>query len=160
MRRLSKIVALRTLADAPTQAGAPAHPFHDGDSLLDVIIAAFGIGSVSRACDDGSCGACRVLLNGEVTNACTVRWGSVPEGASLETYEDLEGDPAARRAVDAFQRERPTRCSLCVGALGVTAVALSRTGMSGDARSVEGMLAQATCMCTGRGSLRRALMKP
>ena len=44
--------------------------------------------------------------------------------AKLETYETLEGDPAAARAVAAFAAERPTRCRMCVGALGVTVAAV------------------------------------
>ncbi len=112
--------------------------------------------SVSRACEDGSCGACRVLVDGALTASCGVRWGDVREGARLDTYETLASEPAAVRAVDAFERERPTRCRMCVGALGVTAVAIARSAEPREA-AIEGALRDATCMCTGRGSWRRAL---
>ena len=128
-------------------------------SLLDVVRGRLGVRSASRGCEDGACGACRVLLNGAVVNACRVRWAEVPEGATIESFEDLAEDPAAARAVAAFAHERPTRCSLCVGGLGVTAVSLSRQGHSRDAVAVEEVLQTATCMCTGRGSWRRALMR-
>ena len=85
-------------------------------------------------------------------NACLVKWSDVPENARIEAYEDLERDPAAAQAVSAFLRERPTRCRLCVGALGVTAVAISR-----NALEIDEAIGEATCMCTGRGSWRRAL---
>ena len=86
--------------------------------LLDVLRGELGVRSISRACQDGSCGACRVLLDGVLSASCRVPWGDVPEGARVETYEQLASDPDAARAVDAFADERPSRCRMCVGALG------------------------------------------
>lgn len=139
-------------ADTPIDADA-------GATLLEVLRKQLGVRSASRGCDDGSCGACRVLVDGIVRNACAVTWSDVRDGATVEAYEQLASDPAAMRAVDAFASERPTRCRLCVGALGVTAVALARAGDAGDPEAIEAALTTATCMCTGRGSLRRALSK-
>jgi len=143
------------------RAGVPHALEADGEApLLEVVQAHLGVRSVSRGCEDGSCGACRVLVDRSVVNACRVPWKDVRDGAMLETYEDVATEPAAVRAVSAFAEERPTRCSLCVGGLGVAAVALERSGKAGDAEAVEATLVNATCMCTGRGSLRRALLKP
>lgn len=125
---------------------------HALDKLLDVLRRERGVRSASRGCQDGTCGACRVLVDGNVVNSCSVTWSEVPENARIEAYEDLEKDPAAARAVKAFLKERPTRCRLCVGALGVTAVAISRKRLE-----VDEAIGEATCMCTGRGSWRRAL---
>ncbi len=141
---------VRAGADLPIDAD-------EGATLLEVIRKELGVRSASLGCRDGSCGACRVLVDGELVPSCRVRWNDVKDRATLETYEDLERDAAATRATEAFASERPTRCKLCVGALGVTAVALARAGESGDAEAIEGVLTNATCMCTGRGSWRRAL---
>jgi aerobic-type carbon monoxide dehydrogenase small subunit (CoxS/CutS family) len=130
----------------------------EGDSLLEVARRAMGVRSASLGCQDGSCGACRLLVDGEVVNACELAWRDVASGARVESYEDVAGTPAAVRAIEAFHAERPTRCTLCVGALGVTAVALERVGHAGDPDAVEAALRRATCVCTGRGSLRRALL--
>ena len=128
-------------------------------SLLDVVRGPLGIRSAARGCGDGSCGACRVLVEGEPQNACRVTLADVPDGARIEGYEDVACEPAALAAVAAFTDERPTRCTLCVPAIGVTAVALARAGRAGDADAIDAALATATCMCTGRGSLRRALVR-
>lgn len=129
--------------------------------LLDVARRELGIRSASApaACSDKKCGACRLMVDGELVNACAVRWGDVREGAVIEAYESVAGDESAARAVAAFSEERPTRCRLCIGALGVTAAWLARNGKRGDAGAIESALESATCMCTGRGSLRRALQK-
>jgi aerobic-type carbon monoxide dehydrogenase small subunit (CoxS/CutS family) len=127
--------------------------------FLDLARGALGVRSLAHGCGTGLCGACRVLVEGEPCNTCTMTLGAVPDGARVLAYEDLLDDPAAIAAVEAFTEERPTRCTLCVPCVGVTAVALARNGKLGDADAVEEMLATATCMCTGRGSLRRALLR-
>ncbi len=126
--------------------------------LLDVLRGSLGVRSATRGCGDGLCGACRVLVEGEPENACRVTLGDLPDGARIETYEDLSGEPSATAAVAAFMDERTTRCTLCVPCIGVTAVALARRGRGGDPEAIEATLATATCMCTGRGSMRRALL--
>jgi aerobic-type carbon monoxide dehydrogenase small subunit (CoxS/CutS family) len=129
------------------------------ESLLDVVRRELGVRSASLACRDGSCGACRLLVDDTVVNACQLVWRDVPSVACVESYEDVASSAAAVRAVGAFCAERPTRCTLCIGGLGVTAAALERAGLAGDAEAVEAALRGATCMCTGRGSLRRALLR-
>src|SRR5271170_920899 len=128
----------------------------DARSLLDVLRAELGVRSASRACTDGTCGACRVIVDGALVSSCRVTWGEVADGARVETYETLSGEPAATRAVEAFAAERPTRCRMCVGALGVTAVSIARSAEP-KSDAIDRALESATCMCTGRGSWRRAL---
>jgi aerobic-type carbon monoxide dehydrogenase small subunit (CoxS/CutS family) len=132
----------------------------DDRRLLDVLRAELKVRSAAKGCSDGTCGACRVMVDGALVASCRATWGEVREGATIETHEVLEGDPAADRAVNAFASERPTRCRLCVGALAVTAAFLARR-RDGERKSeaIDEALARATCMCTGRGSLRRALAK-
>jgi aerobic-type carbon monoxide dehydrogenase small subunit (CoxS/CutS family) len=89
---------------------------------------------------------------------CTLFLRDLPEKSTIQTYEDVAAEPAVAKAVAAFEDERQTRCRLCVGALGVTAHHLAVGGDTTDER-IEGALVDATCMCTGRGSLRRALRR-
>jgi aerobic-type carbon monoxide dehydrogenase small subunit (CoxS/CutS family) len=131
----------------------------DGESFLDLVRGQLGIRSAARGCADGCCGSCRVLVEGEPCNTCSVTLEEIPDGARVEGYEDVAGEAAAVAAVRAFTEERPTRCTLCVPCIGVTAVALARTGRAADPAAIEAALASAACMCTGRGSLRRALVR-
>jgi carbon-monoxide dehydrogenase small subunit len=110
------------------------------------------------ACVTGLCGACRVLVDGEIVNACTTLAKDVRAEAVILAYEDVAEEPAAKEAVRAFLEARPTRCALCVPALAVTAVSLARKGKSGDEDAVDAALTTAACMCTGRRSLRAALL--
>jgi aerobic-type carbon monoxide dehydrogenase small subunit (CoxS/CutS family) len=144
---------LRTPVDPPRAIDAD-----DEAPLLDVLRRELRVRSAARGCQDGSCGSCRVLVNGALVSSCRLPWGDVPDGALVEAYESLAGERAVVRAVDAFEAERPTRCKMCVGALGVTAAALARATPERPL-TLEDALADATCMCTGRGSWRRALTR-
>jgi aerobic-type carbon monoxide dehydrogenase small subunit (CoxS/CutS family) len=132
----------------------------DDTPLLAVVRGDLGIQSAARGCATMQCGSCRVLVEGEPVNACAVRLGDIADGARVEGYEDVEGHPAAVAAIAAFTAERATRCTLCVPSIGVTAVALARRALSGDHAAIDATLEGAACMCTGRGSLRRALLAP
>jgi aerobic-type carbon monoxide dehydrogenase small subunit (CoxS/CutS family) len=129
----------------------------DDATLLEIARNELGVRSASRACTDGTCGACRLLIDDQIVASCRRTWDTVAEGAHIESYEDVLADPAADAAVTTFEAERPTRCRMCVGALGVTAVALARSGKAADNDAIAHTLETATCMCTGRGSWRRAL---
>ena len=153
------MIGVKTTRSLRRAGRTHALAFEEKMSLLDAVREAFGVASSSRGCTDGTCGTCRLLLNGRVVNACGLVWREIADGAEVETYEDVADEPAARRAIEAFTAERPTRCTLCVGSLGVAAVALAREGRQGALEAVDEMLAHATCMCTGRGSLRRALLR-
>jgi aerobic carbon-monoxide dehydrogenase small subunit len=120
-------------------------------SLLDVL-------GHRPACVTGLCGACRVLVDGELVNACTTLAKDVRAGATIESYKDVAHEPATQEAVKAFLDARPTRCALCVPSIGVTAAGLARKGKSGDEAAIDAALETAACMCTGRRSLRAALL--
>jgi aerobic carbon-monoxide dehydrogenase small subunit len=127
-----------------------------GETLLEGLRRE-GVASLRRGCADGTCGACKVLLDGVLVRSCVTMVSQVAFGALLETFEDLKDEPAAELAVSAFDAERATRCRLCVPALALTAVDLARRGLARDSDAIRERLASAHCQCTGRGSLMRAL---
>ena len=129
-------------------------------SFLALLRGPLGRKSVVRGCANGECGACRVMVNGQLRASCALVLREIPEGAEIATREDVEHEPPVMGTLAAFEAERPTRCRLCVGGLAVTAHHLAVHGEEGAERmsaAIEDALVHATCMCTGRGSLRRAL---
>jgi aerobic carbon-monoxide dehydrogenase small subunit len=126
------------------------------DLLIDVL-RRHGRKSVLSGCRDKSCGACRILLDGSLVTSCDRRFDSLREGASIETYEDVQASPEVARVLTLFNADRNTRCQLCVAGLGVAAEYIERKGYG--AGVLDEALRGSTCKCTGRGSLRRALTR-
>ncbi|CAN5476333.1 hypothetical protein BH09MYX1_BH09MYX1_64710 [soil metagenome] len=147
--------ALRVLID-----GASALLEDDEGASLAEIARRAGATRIVIGCSDGRCGSCRAIVDGALVATCKLGISDVIEGSTIVTATSLDSTAAARAALAAFAIERPTRCKMCVGALAVTASELARElERGGDREAVtERLLEGATCMCTGRGSWRRALL--
>ncbi len=114
--------------------------------------------SVLHGCESADCGACRVLIDDKIAASCTVFFCDLHDGARVQTAEALRESPRVRAVLTAFMAERDTRCALCVGGLTVTAAYLEHAQYMQVASPVDEALEGANCACTGRGSLKRALL--
>jgi aerobic carbon-monoxide dehydrogenase small subunit len=130
--------------------------------VLQVLRAQLGLQSVTWGCRDRTCGSCRVLIDGALIRSCTVCFEELRDGAVIETLEHVADLPQVVQTLAHFAAERASRCSLCVGSLGVCAALLAREAnlqpAAAPAVAVEHLVRDATCQCTGRASLRRSLL--
>jgi carbon-monoxide dehydrogenase small subunit len=122
--------------------------------LLDVLREDLRLTGTKEGCGEGECGACSVMLDGEVVNSCLVAAGQC-EGRSVSTVEGLaRGDllHAVQRALVACGG---AQCGICTPGIAVCAAHIVDRGMiaTGDeaiARAaVRELLAGNICRCTG-----------
>ncbi len=92
-------------------------------SLLRVLREDLGITSVKPGCEAGECGACSVLLDGQVVTSCLVMISQV-EGKSVITVEGLEKDGELDPLQKAFVEEGATQCGYCTPGFIISAKAL------------------------------------
>ncbi len=131
----------------------------DADARLDEVLRrTLGLKSVLHGCERGGCGACRVIVNGELVASCTLPFAGLADGARIDTAEGVQENACVRSVLRAFVTERSTRCALCLGGLAMTAVHLERADCIYSETAIDCALEGASCACTGRGSLKRALM--
>src|SRR3546814_12782267 len=89
-------------------------------------------------CEQGVCGACTVLLDGEPVRSCLVLAVQV-DGRVLETVEGLGVDPIGRRVVEEFLSRRAYQCGFCTAGFEMLATWFARGGAGtgpGRARGV------------------------
>ena len=117
--------------------------------LLDVLREDLAATGTKEGCGEGECGACSVLIDGEVVDSCLVAVGQV-EGRNVVTVEGLaqEGGELSRLQ-QAFIEHGAAQCGICTpGMLLAAHVLLERTGrLSAD--DVREGLAGNLCRCTG-----------
>ena len=117
-------------------------------TLLHALREELGITSPKAGCQQGGCGACTVLVDGEPRRACLVPVAAV-DGAAITTVEGL-GDPDALSPVQAaFEQHYAAQCGFCTSGFVVAAHALiEREGEVSREEAIEA-LAGHVCRCTG-----------
>ena len=133
-----------TLNDAPVEVDA-----RGSRRLLDVLREDLHLTGTKEGCGEGECGACSVLIDGQVVNSCLVAAGQV-DGCSVVTVEGLappdgELSPLQR----AFVERGAAQCGICTPGMLLAAHALLRDNPSPTADEVRVALAGNLCRCTG-----------
>ncbi len=132
-----------------------------GDLLLDVLRRE-GYFGVKHGCEDGSCGACTLLVNGVPRPSCTML-AAQADGAELTTIEGVtqvvpEGSGPSqgwRGNVDlhpiqqAFVETGAIQCGYCTPAMVLTAKVLLETEPNPTEAQVRDALSGVLCRCTG-----------
>ena len=116
--------------------------------LLDVLREQLGLTGTKEGCGEGECGACSVLLNGELVNSCLVPVLQVA-GCELLTVEGLAHNGGLHSLQSVFANSGGAQCGICTpGMIMASYQLLERFPHPTDEQIREG-LAGNLCRCTG-----------
>lgn len=124
---------------------AEAYPL---DRLLDVLRDDWRLTGTKEGCGEGECGACSVILNGELVNSCLVPMAQA-QGVSIRTIEGVEADSSWRHLQDAFIQCNGAQCGICTPGMIMAAVKLLETTPAPTDSAIRQGLAGNICRCTG-----------
>ena|ERR1051326_766437 len=116
--------------------------------LLDVLREDLRLTGVKEGCGEGECGACSVLLNGELVNSCLVP-ALQAEGASVTTIEGLPANGQLDRVQSAFVEFGGAQCGICTPGMILAAVQLLQSIPAPTEEQIREHLAGNLCRCTG-----------
>lgn len=136
-----------------------AQVVYDGsaaDRLLDVLRDTFHCTSVKCGCKEGECGACSVLMNGVLYNACCVAMGAV-EGACVLTMEGFCGTERFAVLEKAFGELSAVQCGFCIPGMVLAAEALLRKTPHPTDDEIREGLSGNLCRCTGYNAIVHAV---
>jgi carbon-monoxide dehydrogenase small subunit len=127
--------------------------------LLDVLRDDLGLTGTKEGCGEGECGACSVLMNGEVVNSCLVP-AIQAQGAELRTIEGLAGDGEALSPLQAaFVACNGAQCGFCTPGIVMASVDLLARSPHPDEARIRTGLAGNICRCTGYGKIIDAVAR-
>jgi carbon-monoxide dehydrogenase small subunit len=127
-------------------------------SLLEVLRDVLYLTGTKEGCNDGNCGACSVIVDGVLVDACCVL-GVEAEGRRIETIEGLAVDGELHPLQKAFLEETGLQCGICTPGFLIAAKALFDINPQPDEQEIRHWLAGNLCRCTGYDKLVRAVMK-
>ena len=130
------------------------------ESLLHALRERLGLPGAKNACEQGECGSCTVLLDGEPVCSCLVMAADA-DGADVITVEGLAGPDGSLHPVQqALLDEGAVQCGFCTPGVVVSAAHLLAANPHPTADEVREALAGNLCRCTGYGAIVRALVAP
>jgi carbon-monoxide dehydrogenase small subunit len=116
--------------------------------LLDVLREDLGLTGTKEGCGEGECGACSVLIDGELVNSCLVPVMQA-EGAEIKTIEGVAGSAELHAVQQAFIECGGAQCGICTPGMVLAAISLlEHTPQPTDA-DIRNGLAGNLCRCTG-----------
>jgi carbon-monoxide dehydrogenase small subunit len=119
-----------------------------GESLLNALRDSFGYPGSKNACEQGECGSCSVLLDGELVCACLVL-AAQADGHEVTTVEGLRDGDQLHRVQQAFVDAGAVQCGFCTPGLVVTTAALLDSVPNPSEDEIREALSGNLCRCTG-----------
>ena len=139
-----KITISCTINDQPrTLEGFPM------ERLLDVLREHLRLTGTKEGCGEGECGACSVIINGQIVNSCLVPVAQVA-GAEIKTIEGVAlSDGQLHDVQQAFIDCGGAQCGICTPGMIMAAVSLLEKNPNPDEAAIKSGLAGNLCRCTG-----------
>lgn len=116
--------------------------------LLDVLREQLTLTGTKEGCGEGECGACTVLLNGEIVNSCLIPVVQVA-GAQITTIEGVATDNELHAVQQAFIDHGGAQCGICTPGMVLAAVDLLSRNPYPTEEDIRVGLAGNLCRCTG-----------
>ena len=126
------------------------------ESLLTVLREELRLSGSKNACEQGECGSCSILMDGDLVCACLVLAGAA-EGRDIRTVESLGDGERMHPVQRAFVDAGAVQCGFCTPGLIVATAALLRENPEPSDAEIREALAGNICRCTGYGKILEAV---
>ncbi|MCE1253763.1 MAG: (2Fe-2S)-binding protein [Anaerolineae bacterium] len=121
----------------------------DSRRLVDALREDLGLTGTKEGCGIGECGACSVLLDGQLVNSCLVLAAQV-EGRSVVTIEGIRGaDGGPNDLQEAFIKYGAVQCGFCTPGMVLAGEALLANKTRPSRAEIREAIAGNLCRCTG-----------
>lgn len=126
------------------------------ESLLFVLREKLGLPGSKNACEQGECGSCSVILDGELVCSCLVMAADAAD-SELLTVEGVASADGLHPVQQALVDHGAVQCGFCTPGFVMAATALLDEIPNPSEDEIREALAGNICRCTGYGSILRAL---
>ncbi len=125
-------------------------------TILEVLRDQLDLTGTKEGCSNGNCGACSILVNGQVIDACLMM-AFEAEGAELTTIEGVASAEGLHPLQQKFLEHAALQCGVCTPGFIVAAKALLDNEPHPSEERIRLYLAGNLCRCTGYDKIVRAV---
>jgi carbon-monoxide dehydrogenase small subunit len=125
-------------------------------SLADLLREELRLTATHLGCEQGVCGACTVLIDGQPARACIALAISV-DGSDIRTLEGLDQDPLMLTLKAAFHDKHGLQCGFCTPGMLISAWDLLRRKPDLGADEIRIAISGNLCRCTGYQGIVRSI---
>ena len=130
----------------------------EGESLLMTLRDRLGLPGSKNACEQGECGSCSVLLDGELVCACLVL-AAQANGHAVTTVEGLAEGDRLHPVQEAFAETGAVQCGFCTPGFIVAAADLLTRIPDPNDDEIREALSGNLCRCTGYAKILDAVQE-
>lgn len=123
--------------------------------LLDFLREDLGLKGTKYGCDQGECGACSVILNGEIVTSCIILMAQLPPQSDVLTIEGE--DQILQLLQTTFSEQGAAQCGACTPGMIMAATALLMKNIKANQDEIEEGLCGVLCRCTGYTKIYEAV---
>lgn len=126
-------------------------------SLLDFLRTDLNLTGTKEGCGEGECGACSVILNGRLVDACLIL-AVEAEGQEIQTIEGINRHGRLHPLQRAFAEKGGAQCGFCTPGMIMAAKYLLDHNPSPTPQQALQAIAGNLCRCTGYGAIVDAIL--
>ena len=141
---MSEKIKIRCVVNAKPQT-LDAYPM---ERLLDVLRGQLQLTGTKEGCGEGECGACSVIIDGQIVNSCLVPVAQI-DGAEIKTIEGVATGDRLHAVQQAFIECGGAQCGICTPGMVMAAVSLLEKNPQPSDADIRNGLAGNLCRCTG-----------
>lgn len=117
-------------------------------TLLRVLREELGLTGTKKGCEQGDCGACTVIMEGQAVNACLIL-ALQAQSKEIETIEGLGSPDHLHPLQESFIKHGAVQCGFCTPGMLMSASAMLKENPSASPDEIKRGISGNLCRCTG-----------
>ena len=130
---------------------------HPDMKLLDVLREELNLTGTKRGCDNSTCGACTVIVNGKAVKSCNFSLDKL-EGADVITIEAIAQGTQLHPVQKALMESGAVQCGFCTPGIVLELIALYENKIDASEDEIMNALNKHLCRCTGYEAIKDGAM--
>lgn len=128
----------------------------DNMTMVDFLRKEMHLTGTKRGCEEGECGACTILLDGNAVDSCMMLAVEV-DGHEVVTIEGLQKDGVLHPIQKEFIDKWALQCGFCTPGMILSAVSLLSENPHPTEHEIRDAIAGNLCRCTGYAKIVEAI---